>query len=177
MFLWALVDPSDDLWVIADGACEGDPTDVRKMTLNIEKNLGLNVTHRVIDPNMALSPASSKRGVNWRDEFDAAGLVCSLADDSHVGRERLNQFLKPDAGRWQPRIHVHPRCAPTIHQVKRHVWQDRKLGSERALLLIPKDKDDDYPAMLKYLMNESPSFAVLSGGGGHFQRKGRRGAY
>lgn len=172
MFLWALIDPSDDLWVIADGKCEGDPVEVRKMTDDIERNLGLNVAHRVIDPNMALSPSSAKRGVNWRDEFDAAGLVCSLADDSHVGRERLNQYFKPDAGRWQPRIHIHPRCAATIHQLKRHVWQDRKLGSERALLQVPKDKDDDYPAMLKYLMNESPSFASLNGAGRVIHRLG-----
>ena len=172
MFLWTMVDPSDDLWVIADGAMDGDPTDVRKITLDMERNLGLNVAHRVIDPNMALSPSSAKRGVNWRDEFDNAGLVCALADDSHVGRERLNQYLKPDAGRWQPRIHVHPRCQSTIHQLKRHVWQDRKLGSERALLQIPKDKDDDYPAMLKYLMNESPSFATLNGSGRVIHRLG-----
>lgn len=177
MFLWAMVDPSDDLWVIADGALDGDPVEVRKSTLNLERTLNLNVTHRIADPNMFLSPASSKRGVSWRDEFDGAGLPCALADDSHVGRERLNQFLKPDSGRWQPRIHIHRRCATTIHQLKRHVWQDRKLGSERALLLVPKDKDDDYPAMLKYLMNESPTFAWLSGAGGHYQRKGRKGAY
>lgn len=177
MFLWAMVDPSDDLWVIADGALDGDPVEVRKNTLDLERNLVLNVTHRIADPNMFLSPASSKRGVSWRDEFDSAGLTCSLADDSHVGRERLNQFLKPDSGRWQPRIHIHRRCSSTIHQLKRHVWQDRKLGSERALLLTPKDKDDDYPAMLKYLMNETPTFAWLSGAGGHYQRKGRIGAY
>ena len=177
MFLWAMVDPSDDLWIISDGALDGDPVEVRKSTLDIERNLELHVTHRIIDPNMALSPSSSRRGVNWRDEFDAAGLVCSLADDSHVGRERLNQFLKPDQGRWQPRIHVHPRCASTIHQLKRHVWQDRKLGSERALLQVPKDKDDDYPAMLKYLMNESPTFTWLSGGSGPYHKGGRRGAY
>jgi len=178
MWLYAMIDPSDDIWVIADDALTGDPTEVRKRSLDMERNLGLNVVHRVVDPNMAMSPSSAKRGVNWRDEFDAAGLVCTLADDSHVGRERLNQYIKPDAGRWQPRIHVHPRCKDTIHQLKRHVWQDRKLGSERALLQIPKDKDDDYPAMLKYLMNESPTFAWLAGVAGHYKRQGqRRGAY
>jgi DNA-directed RNA polymerase subunit RPC12/RpoP len=176
-FLWAMCDPSDDWWIIADGECAGDPVETRKMTLDIERNLGLNVVHRVADPNMFLSPSSSKRGVNWRDDFDAAGLLCSLGDDSHVGRERLNQFLKPDAGRWQPRIHIHPRCVKTIFQIKRFVWQDRKLGSERALLQVPKDKEDDAPACLKYLMNESLTFAQLAGIGQHYQRKGRHGAY
>ena len=177
LFIWAMIDPSDDIWVIADGEVDGDPTDVRKYTLDIERNLMLNVTHRVMDPNMALSPSSAKRGICWRDEFDNAGLPCTLADDSHVGRERLNQFLKPDSGRWQPRIHIHRRCVKTIHQMKRLVWQDRKLGSERALIQIPKDKEDDAPACLKYLMNESPTFAWLSGAGGHYKRQGRKGAY
>lgn len=170
MYLWALVDPSDDLWVVADGACAGDPVETRKDTLAIERTLGLNVVHRIIDPNMALSSSSSRRGVNWRDEFDDAGLRCQLADDSHVGRERLNQYLKPDVGRWQPRIHIHPRCDKTIHQLKRYVWQDRKLDSDRAVIQVPKDKDDDYPTMLKYLMNEAPTFRFLSGSGMVFSR-------
>ena len=178
VYLWSMIDPSDDWWIIADGSCAGDPTEVRKDTLMIERELGLNVVHHVIDPNMALSPASSKRGVNWRDEFDAAGLVCSLADDSHVGRERLNQFLKPDSGRWQPRMHIHPRCKATIFGLKRYTWQDRKLGNERALLQVPKDKNDDECNLLKYLMNESLTFAQLSGMGRVYQRPGKRiGAY
>ena len=177
VYLWAMCDPSDDWWVVADGSCEGDPVDTKKDVDRIERGLGLNVVHRVVDPNMALSPASSKRGINWRDEFDSAGLVCSLADDSHVGRERLNQYMKPDAGRWQPRIHVHPRCKATIFGIKRFVWQDRKLGSERALLQVPKDKNDDEVNLLKYLMNESLTFSQLMGLNQHFHRAGRRGAY
>ena len=177
IYLWAMCDPSDDWWIVADGACEGDPTETKKDVDRIERGLMLNVVHRVVDPNMALSPASSKRGVNWRDEFNDAGLVCSLADDSHVGRERLNQFLKPDSGRWQPRIHVHQRCKATIFGIKRFVWQDRKLGSERALLQIPKDKNDDEVNLLKYLMNESLTFASLTGMWQTYKRPGRRGAY
>ena len=177
IYLWAMCDPSDDWWIVADGACEGDPVETKKDVDRIERGLMLNVVHRLVDPNMALSPASSKRGVNWRDEFNDAGLVCSLADDSHVGRERLNQFLKPDAGRWQPRIHVHPRCKATIFGIKRFVWQDRKLGSERAILQIPKDKNDDEVNLLKYLMNESLTFSRLMGLNQHYKRPGRRGAY
>jgi hypothetical protein len=45
-------------------------------------------------------------------------------------------------------------------------------------LQVPKDKDDDYPTMLKYLMNESPSFSVLAGSGKRYEHPGkRRGAY
>ena len=58
MYLWTLVDPSDDLWVVADGACAGDPVEARKDTLAIERTLGLNVCHRIMDPNMALSSSS-----------------------------------------------------------------------------------------------------------------------
>ena len=57
-------------------------------------------------------------------------------------------------------------------QIKRYVWQDRKLGSERALLQTPKDKEDDYPSLLKYLMNESLTFAQLAGHGRVYRRQG-----
>lgn len=174
MFLWAAIDPSDDLWVVADGAVDGDPVDVRKWVDSIEWNMRLKVANRIVDPNMALSPASSKRGVSWRDEFDAAGLACALADDSHVGRERVNTYLKPDMSRWQPRLHIHRRCEPTIHQMKRYTWADNRQGSERAQKQIPKDTNDDYPSLLKYLLNDMPTFRRYHDGAPVLRPPGRR---
>ena len=150
----------------------------RKYSLDVERNLGLNVAQRYIDPNMGRSPASTRRGITWQDEFQEAGLNCVCADDAAVGRQALNQYLKPDSARWQPRIHVHRRCELTAFQLSRHVWQDRKLGSERALLQVPKDLHDDTCALLKYLMNAKPGFTWLSGMGQVYRRQGKRqGAY
>ena len=165
MFLWALVDPSDDYWIVAEGAEPGDPVDVRKACNHTERELGLTVALRMIDPNMGRSPSSSNRETVWQDDFDAAGLVTELADDGEGGRAALNTYLKPDIGRWQPRIHIHPRCKTTIFQMKRYVWADYKMASERAQRQMPRDKDDDYPTLLKYLMNLAPTFSMLHGMG------------
>ena len=178
MFMWVQVDPSDDLWVIAEGAVDGDPVEVRKYVDSVERNYGLVIAQRLIDPNMGRSPSSARRGITWQDEFDQAGLVCSLADDAESGRGRLNQYLKPDEGRWQSRIHIHPRCATTIFQLKRYVWDDYRRSAERDQKQVPKDKNDDYCALLKYLLNSDPRFAALHNVGRILKRSGERhGAY
>ena len=114
---------------------------------------------------MGSSVASTNRDSTWQNEFENAGLACVLADDGAVGRTTLNTYLKPDDGRWQPRIHIHPRCKTTIFQLKRYVWADWKLAAERAQRQVPKDKDDDFPSLLKYLMNLNPTFTMLNGVG------------
>ena len=178
MALWVMVDPADDLWVVDEMSVEGDPVDCRKECDEIETRHGLNIALRLIDPNMGRSPSSSRRGIVWQDDFDAAGLVTELADDSEVGRKHLNQFLKPDERRMQPRIHIHPRCATAIAQIKRYTWDDYKRAAEKDMKQTPKPKHDDHPTLLKYLMNYAPTFAGLRGIGAIFSRPGRsRGAH
>ncbi len=178
MALWCAIDPSDDLWVVDEMLCDGDPTDVRQRCDEIEERHGLIVACRLIDPNMGRSPSSSRRGIVWQDDFEAAGLPTECADDSEVGRKTLNQYLKPDERRMQPRIHIHPRCKTTISQTKRYSWDDYKRSAEKDQKQIPKAKNDDFPTLLKYIMNYGPAFAPLKGGGGMYHRAGtRRGAY
>ena len=115
MMIWVQIDPYDDLWQVAELEVEGDCVEVKQACDAIEAELGLHVTRRLVDPNMGASPSGAKRGVTWRDEFDNAGLYCDLADDSDVGRQRINEYLKPEQTRDQPRIHVHHTCKNTIH--------------------------------------------------------------
>lgn len=178
MFLWALVDPSDDLWVVADGKVEGDCADVKRACDAVELDLGLNVAARIMDPNMGASPSGQKRGVTWQNEFSDAGLSCDLADDSDVGRGRVNEFLRPDPHRYQPRLHFHPRCADAIYQMKRFTWEDHKRKDEKDQKQKVRRKYDDYPALLRYLMNYNPQFRWLREGAPVIRRQGtRRGAY
>lgn len=176
--MWVMVDPSDDLWQIDEVECDGDPVDLKSECDRIESLHGLNVALRLIDPNMGASPSSSKRGITWQSDFDSAGLSCELADDSDTGRKHVNQFLKPDDRRLQPRIHVHLRCKRTIFQFSRHVWDEYKRASEKEQKQAPKSKNDDWPALWKYLMNYQPTFNGLRMAGAVYQRAGtRRGAY
>lgn len=178
MWLHLQVDPQDDLWVVAEGQLDGDPMEVRSRADEIESTFGLDVTQRLMDPNMGASPASSKRGVTWRGEFYDAGLECDLADDSDVGRKKINEYLKPDDRTDRPRLHVHSRCANTIFQMKRYAWAEHRRSQERDLKEKPREKYDDYPTMLKYALNSNPVFSLLRHGAPVLRRPGtRRGAY
>ena len=174
MFAWWQIDPQDDLWCVADGECEGDPTDVASQCAEMEGRLGIGVTHRYIDPNMGKSPASARRGITWQDEFESAGLRCDLPDDSAVGRKRIDEYLKPDKNTAMPRMHWHPRCAASIMQMKRYVWDDHKRAMEKAQKQIPKSKNDDYPTLAKYLLNTEPTFSYASFGAPVYRRMGAR---
>lgn len=179
MFMWVQVDPSDDLWVIAEGKCDGDPAAVARHVEGVEYDMGLLVRARLIDPNMGRSPASTKRGVTWQDEFDAARLYCELADDNlGVGIRRINDYLVPDSRTRRPRLHIHSRCRDTIFQIKRYVWEDYRRKDERDLKNKPRDKNDDFPTLLRYCLNYEPRFSQLHDGAVIMQRPGhRRGAY
>jgi len=178
MWLWVTVDANDDLYCFAEGQLESEPMEVAAEVSRTEEDFGLYVALRLVDPNMGRSPASTKRDITWQDEFDHAGLLCELADDSGVGRRRVNEFLKPDPYTARPRLLVHPRCQMTIHQMKRYRWEDYKTSLEKDIKQVPRAKDDDYPTLLKYLVNYQPTFQMLKAGAPILTRPGtRKGAY
>jgi len=164
MFAWIQVDPSDDWWVIREGQCDGDPTQVRAIVDAVESDLGLGVARRLIDPNMGRNPSSSSRGVTWQDEFDKVGLVTDLADSSEVGRSKINEMLKPDPYTRRPRLMVNSLCEKMIFQMTRYVWDDYRQSLEKAQKQKPKEKHDDYPAILRYFANGEPLFYNLREG-------------
>jgi hypothetical protein len=164
MFLWAQIDPNDDLTIIEEGALDADPADLRDYIFRFEEAHGLRIADRLIDPNMGRSPASAIRGITWQDEFSNVGLNCALADDSDVGRGRINEYLRPDPRTMKPRLVWASRCQTSIFQMKRYVWDNYRRQDERDLKQTPKPKNDDYPTLAKYLLNSNPSFRVLNGG-------------
>lgn len=170
MWIWVQVSPQDDLWQIAEGQVDGDATDVREAVDEVESRLGLMVVQRLIDPNMGRSP-TAKRTVTWQDEFDRAGLVCDLADDSGAGRERFNQYLKPDPRTTDVRVHIEQSCKNTIRQLLRYQWEDHKRALDKAQKQKTKEKDDDNPTLWKYLMNTDPSFDALRHGSRIIRRR------
>lgn len=178
MYIWVQISPSDDWYQVAEGQSDGDCTDVRKDVERVERDLGLNVAQRLIDPNMGASPSGQKREITWRDEFALAGLNCDLADDSSVGRSRVNTMLKVDEATLQPRLIIHKRCRDTIYQLQRYVWDNFSTKVDKEVKETAKAKYDDRPTMLKYLANSEPNFRFLKSGAPIFKRQAkRRGAY
>jgi hypothetical protein len=107
-----------------------------------------------------------RRDLTWQEEFTAEGLYCDLASDSEVGRARVNEYLKPDPHTKRPRLHFdEEHCAPAIYQMKRFAWDDYKHADNMDQKQTPRKKYDDYPALLRYLLNDLPLHSVLRFGG------------
>ena len=174
MFLWVAVDPSDDYHVIQEGELEGDAADLRTYIEEIEEGMGLDVRLRLMDPNMGASPSGARREVTWQDEFQAAGLQIDLADRSELGRQRINQYLKPDPHTRRPRLVFHRRCLTAATQMKRYAWDEYRRGRDRDVKQTPKPKYDDHPSMLRYLANYEPIFRYLYAGAPILTRTGTR---
>ncbi len=166
MALWAQIDTHDDIWAIAELVEPGGPEELAAGVASIEEELQLRVAARIGDRNMLSSPSSARRGVTWRDEFDAVGLYLDLSDVSDVGRGRLNDYLRVDPDNHRPRIHIHPRCTNCIRQLKRYIWDDFVRPEGKDLKQMPKTKEDDFPTLLKYLLNSEPTYEGLQGGHG-----------
>ena len=154
---WAHVTPNEDYEILATRQVEGGAEAVRDTVKEVEAGLPHSRVIRIMDPNMGLSPSGATRELTWQREFDNVGLHFDLADDSSVGRARLNDFIKPDPQFMRSRFRVDPSCEDFIFQMKRYVWADHKNAENKDISQVPMQKHDDYPALAKYLMNYLPT--------------------
>lgn len=179
MMIWIAITPSNDWYQIAELEVDGTCLETKDEVDEVEHMFNLNVALRLMDPNMGASrsAASREREVTWQEEFATAGLHMELADDSAVGRQRVNDMLKPDPFTHEPRIFIHPRCKNTIYQFKRFSWADFKKGMDKDQKQLPSEKYSDYPACYRYLANYEPNFNFLKEGGMIAGRGKRTGSY
>ena len=181
--LWLAIDPADDWWQIGDLEVDGEPEIVRDKVFAFERLHGLHIAKRLIDPNMAKSPAhvAGRRGITVRDEFDHVGLRCDLADDNRpTAIARVRQMLKPDIRTRDTRYHVFRTCGPTIQQMNRYSWQEwaRYSADTKDPKPVPMDKYSDFPTLLGYIGNYNPHYANLMYVENYSKRVGKRtGAY
>lgn len=163
MFCWVQVNPADDYALIGSHEMEGTPVEVAEYVDQYERDNQLQVMLRYMDPNMAEQPAAASRArdTSWVEEFSDAGLRCDLASDSSVGRQRINEYLQPDRFTQRPRLVIADHCVLPIFQMKRYVWDDHKKSLEKDMKQTAKSKNDDFPTMLKYLLNAQPLFRQL----------------
>jgi hypothetical protein len=162
MLAWVQVTPNEDYEVLACATVEGGARAVKDMCDAVEARLGVRHIVRLMDPNMGASPSGAERDITWQDEFDGVGLRFDLADDSSVGRARLNDFIRPDAYFKRPRFRIDPSCTDAIFQMKRYVWKDHKDSEGKDQPQEPMRINDDFPTLFKYLMNFMPTAASFS---------------
>jgi len=175
MFCWIQIDPNDDYFVVWEEQIDGTANEVWDLVQNVETSFSMQIFARLIDPNMGLAPSNAaRRGWTWQEEFDEAGLRCDLADDSDVGRGRINEYLAPDPMTYRPRFFISSDCHQSIFQMKRYAWDEHKRTLERDLKQKPKAKNDDYPTLFKYHHNFLPTFRGLTDGPRIIRRGDRR---
>jgi hypothetical protein len=175
MLLWVQVTPNEDYEVIAEKLVPGGAADVRDAVHEVEETLQHYQIIRLMDPNMGASPSGAVRDVTWQMEFDNVGLHFDLASDSDVGRARLNDMLKPDARFLRPRLVIDPSCTTCIFQMKRYVWADHHNPDAQDLKQVPLAKNDDFPTLLKYLMNRQPVYGATSDNTVYHRDRGQTG--
>jgi len=93
-----------------------------------------------------------------------------------VGRARFNEYLTPDHRTSRPRFLSNVSCVETHKQLKRYVWDEHRRQGDRDLKQMPKARHDDFPTLLKYIMNYNPSYNALKGYGQVYHRQGTRSA-
>jgi len=59
---------------------------------------------------------------------------------------------------------IHSMCEKMIFQMERFVWADYRQTLEKGQKQTPKEKHDDYPAILRYFANSDPLFYNLREG-------------
>lgn len=160
--LWVQVTPNEDYEVVASLQVEGGAEAVRDEVREVEEQLQYKYIARIMDPNMGASPSGAKRDITWQMEFDGVGLHFDLGDDSSVGRARLNDFIKPDRDFRRTRLRIDPSCGDVIFQMMRYIWADYKNAENKDIAQEPLKKNDDFPTLLKYLMNYLPTSATTA---------------
>lgn len=161
MLIWVQVSPDDDLHQLYEMEVDGSPDVVALHVNELESENGWKHIRRLMDPNMGHQSSSVDRETTWQDSFERAGLSFDLADDGGVGRQAIDDYLKPDSFTNKPRIQVHERCIKTIQQMKRYSWEDHKKTLEKDQKQKTKAKNDDYPTLWKYILNSQPDFRGL----------------
>jgi phage terminase large subunit-like protein len=174
---WYAINPSDDPWQIAEMEIDDSPAMVKKAVWDMEERLQIQVYKRLIDPNMGESPSSSAKaggGRTVRDEFDAVGLRCVLADDNReTARMTLREMMKPDKKTGTPRFKIFNTCRRSNWQFLRYSWDEwsRYSTDKKDPKPRPREKEDDFPTLAGYMVNDNLTFRGLREGNQPIKRK------
>lgn len=172
MMCWIAVTPYDEYWQVAEAEVDGECWEVARKVQEIESIYSMNVQMRVIDPNMGRSASTSgMRHVSWEEDFAEVGINCLYGDDNfEVGRGRINKKMWVDEHTRRPNFKLHPRCKKSIYQFKRYVYDENAKYTDKEPKQTAKSKDDDFPTMWRYCLNQNMDFVSLSSSGQIFRR-------
>lgn len=166
--IWVKVDPNDDWWIVDE--IEVDPyggplTVIRGLEEREEETgLGSRLVWRKLDSKM--TPQKNEyAGEHWSigKALRDAGLEF---DDANVSKEtgyaNFRDAMRVNPWTRQPRLHVLRRCRKTVYQLTHFVWDEYARRTDRDVKEIEKDQNSDFPACLRFLANDAPTWGGLT---------------
>ncbi len=157
---WFAVTPSDDVVMVAEAEVDGTAEDVKRVIDETEQRHRFFVRKRLMDPNIA-TETNDKLGRGWtiRKAYDDVGLRCDLANDEiNAGIQNVTDALKPDAKTRRPRFRVFNTCQKFIYGMTHWSWDEHVRTGDKEPKEKVRDKAKDFPDLIRYLMNDRPSY-------------------
>ena len=163
---WFTIDPLDQWWQVAELEVEGDAQAVKDACEALEAEHGWHPVWRKGDPKMPyqtnqFTRTAGGQAFSIKKAFEEVGFhFMDAVSDMALGINRVQEALKVSPYTRQPRLRVSDRCPKTIYQTTHFVWE----GSHRTdpqLREKPSKKNSDFPALLRYMANDDPTWATV----------------
>lgn len=161
---WFKVDPQDGWWQVAEMEIPGDAASVKEAVYAFEREHKLHPFWRKGDPKITAQTnqfAREFQGQQFsiRTAFEEAQFWFEDANTNFtVGRERILGAFRPNPLTRVPKLRIHEDCAKTRYSVTHFTWDMGARQENRDVKDKPSKKHSDFPALLRYLANDDPTW-------------------
>jgi len=167
--MYGIVTPDDEIIWFHYLTVRGAPSEIFKVLDKHEAEFpqGRPVL-TLMDPNRGR--AIQINGRSWDMEFEEQGYSVYLGvDDVHFGHSCVREYLKydPTDPESKPRMRFSRSClgkGGPIHQMLRYSWDDFHNRKDRDLKEKTKDRNKDFPDIVRYTCVAEPTFSDLKHG-------------
>lgn len=159
---WAYVDPHEAVTFFDELHVKGTAKEVVAAIREKEKSHTARTLLRIADPAIEKQVSGFGSERTTHTEFQEAGMSFTLADNSEVGYDVVEEYLSWDKSKEltplnSPRLHFTEDCVETWYSMAHLRWDEYKFGSDRDPKERVKDKDKDFADTVRYVLIMRPT--------------------
>ena len=164
---WFKIDPNDAVWMVHEEEIEGNAERVRDAVYAVERRHEFAPVWRKGDPKITQQSNRFAQEVDGqpftiRRAFEDVGFWFDDAITAwDVGIDRIEAALYPNPLTRQPMLRIHESCRKTRFQITHYTLIPAPRRDGGGSLERASRKNSDFPALLRYLMNDAPSWRGL----------------
>jgi hypothetical protein len=164
---WFKVDPDDRWWQIAELEVSGNAAEVKRAVEAFEAEHEWTVAWRKADPKVTIQTNQFAKEVNGepfniRRAFEEVGFFFEEANTNFiVARDRVSAALEPQPHWAGPRLRIAARCERTLYQMTHFIWETARREDTVPRKEVPSRKHSDFPALLRYLAMDDPTYREI----------------